>query len=85
MGGALDDVLTGEASAEVAEQIPIEFLLVETDSPYLTPVPHRGKQNRPPYVEFTARRLAEIKEMTFEDVAHITCENAKRFFNINNL
>ena len=70
---------------EVAEQIPIEFLLVETDSPYLTPVPHRGKQNRPPYVEFTARRLAEIKEMTFEDVAHITCENAKRFFNINNL
>lgn len=67
---------------EVVEKIPIEFLLVETDSPYLTPVPHRGEKNCPPYVEHTARRIAVLKGMEFEEVARITCENAKRFFDI---
>ena len=67
---------------QVVEDIPIEFLLVETDSPYLTPEPFRGRQNKPFYVEYTARKVAEIKEMSYEDVARITCENAKRFFRI---
>ena len=67
---------------ETAEQIPLEFLLVETDSPFLTPVPHRGKPNCPPYVEHTARRLAVIKQISFEDAARMTLENAKRFFGV---
>lgn len=67
---------------EVAETIPIEYLLVETDSPYLAPEPHRGRQNRPEFVQFTARRLADIKKISFEETARITRENAMRFFNI---
>lgn len=67
---------------KVVEGTPIEFLLVETDAPYLTPEPLRGKPNNSTYVEYTARKIAELKEMEYEDVAHITCKNAKRFFNI---
>lgn len=67
---------------KVVEEIPIEFFLVETDAPYLTPEPLRGKPNNSTYVEYTARKVAELKEMEYEDVARITCENAKRFFNI---
>ncbi|MGF6377067.1 TatD DNase family protein [Clostridiales Family XIII bacterium PM5-7] len=67
---------------EVVQEIPIEFLLVETDSPYLTPEPLRGKKNKSPYVEYVVRRIAALKGMEYEDVANITCENAKRFYNI---
>lgn len=66
----------------VAEAIPLEHLLVETDSPYLTPEPFRGKRNIPPYVEYTAGKIAEIKGMTLEAVAKQTLMNAKRFFGI---
>ena len=66
----------------MAAAVPIDRLLVETDAPYLTPVPFRGKRNTPLFVEFTARRLAEIKEMTFEETAAITRENAMRFYGI---
>ncbi|MBQ9014957.1 MAG: TatD family hydrolase [Firmicutes bacterium] len=66
----------------VVREIPIDFLLVETDSPYLSPVPLRGRPNTPPNVEHTARKIAEIKEMTFEDVAAKTRENAMRFYGI---
>jgi TatD DNase family protein len=69
-------------TVEVAEAIPLEFLLVETDSPFLTPVPLRGKPNRSSYVVHTARRLAMIKGMELEDVAEQTCINAMRFFGI---
>lgn len=67
---------------EVAKAIPIEFLLIETDAPYLTPEPFRGRQNMSPYVEYTAAKLAEIKNISYEEVANKTCENAKVFFNI---
>lgn len=67
---------------EVVKEIPIEFILVETDSPYLTPEPFRGRPNKPFYVEHTARKVAELKEMSYEDVTRITCGNAKTFFNI---
>lgn len=67
---------------EVAAAIPLEFLLVETDSPYLTPVPHRGACNMPPYVEFTARKVAEVKGISFENVAAATKQNAMRFFDV---
>lgn len=66
----------------VAEQIPLDFLLVETDSPYLSPVPLRGKPNTPPNVEYTARKIAEIKGISFEEVAARTKENAMRFYGI---
>lgn len=69
-------------TVDVVDAVPIEFLLVETDAPYLTPEPHRGKKNMSPYVEYTARKVAEIKGMEYEEVAKITCENAKRFFDI---
>ena len=67
---------------EVAVAIPIGALLIETDTPYLTPEPHRGKRNRPPYVAYTARKIAEIRETSYEEVARVTCENAKRFYGI---
>ena len=67
---------------EIVEEIPIEYLLIETDAPYLTPEPFRGKRNKTPYIEYTAKKIAEIKGMTYEEVAKITCENAKRFFGI---
>ena len=62
--------------------VPIEHLLVETDAPYLTPVPFRGKRNTPLFVEYTARKVAEIKGLTFEETARITTENARRFYGI---
>ena len=69
-------------TAEVAASIPLEFLLVETDAPYLTPEPYRGRKNKSPYVEFTARKVAELKQIEYEEVTRKTMENAKRFFNI---
>ena len=69
-------------TVSVVREIPIDFLLVETDSPYLSPVPLRGRPNTPPNVEHTARKVAEIKEMTFEEVAARTRENAMRFYGI---
>lgn len=70
-------------TVEVVENIPISYLLVETDSPYLTPVPLRGRPNKPFYVKYTARRVAEIKGIAYEEAARITKENAMRFFGID--
>lgn len=67
---------------ETVRRIPIEFLLVETDSPYLAPEPFRGKPNNPTYVEYTARKVAELKGISYEEAAEATCVNAKRFFRI---
>jgi TatD DNase family protein len=67
---------------EVATAAPISRLLIETDAPYLTPVPHRGKPNMPPYVEFTARKIAELRGLSYEEVTAVTTENAKRFYGI---
>ena len=66
----------------VVEEIPLDFLLVETDAPFLTPEPFRGKQNMSPYVEYTARRIAEIKGIDYETVAAVTKQNAMRFYGI---
>ena len=70
-------------SMEVVQEIPIRHLLIETDAPYLTPEPLRGKRNQPDYVEYTAKKIAEIKGMSYEDVAEITCNNAKGFFSVD--
>ena len=69
-------------SIAVVEAVPIEYLLIETDAPYLTPEPLRGQKNKSANVEYVARKIAEIKNMSYEDVAKITCENAKRFYDV---
>ena len=65
---------------EVMQYIPKELLLLETDCPYLTPVPFRGKRNNPGYVEYTARNAAEVLGMEFEELAALATANTKRLF-----
>jgi TatD DNase family protein len=69
-------------TVEAVREIPLDMLLIETDSPYLTPVPHRGKRNYSGYVRLVAEKIAEIKSITFEEVAQKTKENGKRLFRI---
>ena len=64
------------------ETVPKEKLLIETDSPYMTPEPHRGKRNNSIYVKLVAQKIADVKNMSLEDVAKITLENAKRIYKI---
>jgi len=71
-----------EALREVVRQIPIEHLLIETDSPYLAPQPMRGKRNEPAFVRHTAEAIAKIKGLSFDDVARITSFNAMQLFGI---
>ena len=67
---------------DIARRIPDEYLLIETDAPYLTPEPFRGKRNEPSYVVHTAKVIADLRGITLEDVARITTLNAKRLFGI---
>ena len=66
----------------VAKQAPLDRLLIETDCPYLTPIPYRGKRNEPAYVVEVARCLATLHDMNIEDMARITTENFNRFFGL---
>lgn len=68
--------------AETVRQIPLERILLETDSPYLTPVPFRGKRNESSYIPHIARRLAELQGTDISEVAHTTTENARKLFGI---
>ena len=72
----------GKKAAEVARRIPIEFLLSETDAPYMAPEPLRGRPNKPHYVEHVVRRMAMIKGISYEEASHILTENGKRFFSV---
>jgi TatD DNase family protein len=74
-----------EALREVVRQVPIEHLLIETDSPYLAPQPVRGKRNEPAFVRHTAEEIARIKGLTFDDVARITSFNAMQLFGIGTM
>lgn len=65
---------------EVVRRLPLDRLLIETDAPYLAPVPHRGRRNEPAWVLEVARRVAEVRGMPVEEVARITTENAVRVF-----
>ena len=67
---------------KVVSELPLELILLETDSPYLTPVPHRGKRNEPAYVEHVCRKISEIKGVSFDEVDSITTANAKHIFDI---
>jgi TatD DNase family protein len=70
------------AQVEAVRKIPLDSLLIETDSPFLAPVPHRGKTNEPSYVPLVAKAVAEIKGLSPEDVGRVTSLNARRLFRI---
>ena len=70
------------ALAEIVKAMRLEDLVVETDSPYLTPAPHRGTRNESSYVRFVAQKIAELKGIDYEDVAKQTTTNAKRIFGL---
>ena len=63
--------------------VPLDRLMIETDCPYMSPEPHRGKRNFSGYVEFVARKMAEIKGVSYDELVDITERNAKRFYGIN--
>ena len=67
---------------EIIEMVPNDKMLIETDSPYLSPEPFRGKRNDPRNVKFIAKKIAEVKNITVEEVANITYENAMKVFNL---
>lgn len=67
---------------DLIHEISLERIMTETDCPYMTPVPHRGKRNEPMYVEYVARKIAELKNISFEEVAGQTTENAKNLFRL---
>ncbi len=68
---------------QVAKEIPVDRLLVETDSPFLAPIPHRGKRNEPSYVAITAKEIAKLRGIGFDDLARATTKNAETLFGIH--
>lgn len=73
-----------EELREILRHIDVEDLLLETDSPFMTPVPHRGKRNEPAYVKLVAEKIAEVQALTLEDVARTTSFNVFKLFGIGN-
>ena len=69
-------------AVESAEYTPIDRILLETDAPYLAPVPHRGERNNSALMRYTAEKLAEIKKMSVSEIEEITFENAKKCYRI---
>lgn len=81
IGGTLT-FKNAKKTVEVVKDIPLDRIVIETDSPYLTPVPFRGKRNEPIYVENIAQKIAKIKELPLEEVVKRTTENAKKLYRI---
>lgn len=73
---------SAKALKEVAREVPLERLLIETDSPYLAPVPHRGKTNEPAYVVHVAEEIARLRDLPVEEIARISSDNFKRLFRL---
>lgn len=67
---------------EVAEAVPLDKLLIETDCPYLTPEPYRGKRNEPVYVKYVAEKIAEVKKISYDELVKATNRNTKKLFGI---
>lgn len=68
---------------EIVKFVPLDRMFVETDSPFLTPVPHRGKRNEPAFVRYVAETVASVKNVSIEEVEQTTTRNAKGFFHLN--
>jgi TatD DNase family protein len=82
---ALNGILTFDKTgklAEVVEKTPFDKLIIETDAPYLTPPPFRGKRNEPNYVQYVAQKIADIKKLPLEEVANQTFKNACNLFKV---
>jgi TatD DNase family protein len=69
-------------TAEAAKAIPLDYLLIETDAPFLTPEPFRGQKNSSPLIEYTARKVAELRGVAYEELAEATLQNGLRFYRI---
>jgi len=67
----------------VARSVPMQRLLIETDCPFLAPVPYRGKRNEPAFVIETAKKLAELKQVAVEEIASVTSGNFRRLFGLS--
>ena len=77
-------IITFKNSLDLQETfkfIPLDKLLIETDSPYLAPVPNRGKKNEPSFIDYTAQKLAELKDITKSELVEITTDNFNKLFN----
>ena len=72
----------GKKAVEVFQRIPVEYIMSETDAPFMAPEPLRGRPNKPYYVEHVVRKMAELKGLGYEEMAAILVENGKRFFNL---
>jgi TatD DNase family protein len=82
----IDGPVTYKASDKlraVVEACPLDRLLIETDCPYLTPVPHRGRRNEPAYVRYVAEEAARVKGISFEELAEATSANARKLFGLS--
>jgi TatD DNase family protein len=82
---SVNGIVTFERSyvlRETVAKIPIERLLLETDCPYLAPVPLRGKRNEPSFVRYVAQTVAQIKKLSFEEIAQATTRNAQELFGL---
>jgi TatD DNase family protein len=83
LGGAVT-FKNARVPLEVAEKLPLDRLLLETDCPYMSPVPYRGKRNQSTYISFVAEKIAEVKNLTKEEVLASANNNAFTLFNIKN-
>ncbi len=81
VGGSLT-FKNAKKTVEVVEGIGLEHILIETDCPYLTPVPHRGERNDSSYLKFVVEKIAQIKGISMDEVAKVSTENAKKLFRI---
>mgnify|MGYP002753573566 FL=1 len=68
---------------EAAQNLPLDKILVETDAPYLAPVPKRGRENKTAYTRYVVEKIADLRELTVEEVAQATYENAKKVFGLD--
>lgn len=78
--GGVTTFKNAKTPKRVAEGVPIDHLLLETDCPYMTPTPYRGKRNEPKYVKYVAENIADLREMDVEELIRHTDENTKRFY-----
>lgn len=68
---------------EAAQRLPLEKILVETDAPYLAPIPKRGRENKTAYTRYVVEKIAELRGMTVEEIAQVTTENARKLFRLD--